>query len=920
MAFQWLKKIIPTKNDRELKKIQPVVQQINAMEGAIKKLTDVELQGKTAEFRQRLANGATVDDLLVEAFAVVRETGVRRMKMRHYDCQLVGGIVLHNGTIAEMKTGEGKTLVATLPLYLNALAGNGSHLVTVNDYLAARDAEWMSQIYRWLGLTVGVIIPDLSDQERKAAYGSDITYGTNNEFGFDYLRDNMKFRYEDYVHRYFPPPPDAKDEKARAKILNYAIVDEVDSVLIDEARTPLIISGPAEESSQLYHRINAIIPFLRRDQDFLVDEKAHSVTMTETGVDKVERRLGIDNLYDAENILIIHHVNQALKAHFLYKRDIKYVVEEGKIIIVDEFTGRKMSGRRWSDGLHQAIEAKEGVRIEEENQTLATITFQNFFRMYKKLSGMTGTAETEAGEFAKIYDLDVMVIPTNRPLVRVDSEDLIYKTERMKLKAIVDDITAQAEKGRPVLVGTTSVEGSETIHKILKKQGVTHHVLNAKQHGREALIVAQAGRKGSITIATNMAGRGTDIMLGGNPKLLAIEAAHGADEGELFEEKLRFFTQRCEEERLEVLAAGGLHIVGTERHESRRIDNQLRGRSGRQGDPGSSRFYLSLDDELLRIFGAERIKKIMETLKIPEDEPIEPKWVTKAVETAQTKVEGHNFDIRKSLLEYDDVMNQQRQTIYTRRRMVLEGSKTHEMILELIGDVAHGVVDQHCPETRTPDDWDFDALRAEVRTTFGHDIELSDAERDFDALFKRVESTMTAHYLDRERRFLQTLEAEHMGEAEADQVALTQWRFFEREQYLRSIDRLWKSHLVAMDHLRTGVHLHGYAQKDPKLIYKQEGYERFQELLRDIARDVIRRLFHVEVRSEAEIERLRQHRRQEMVESHGAAPDGGGGGRSQPKTIRHDQPKVGRNDPCPCGSGKKYKKCCLAKEQAEATA
>ena len=920
MAFGWLKKIVPSKNDRELKKLQPLVERINALEPQIKKLSDAELVARTANFKQQLANGASLDDILFEAFATVREAGWRVMQMRHYDVQMVGGIVLHRGMIAEMKTGEGKTLVATLPVYLNALEGKGAHLVTVNDYLASRDAEWMGQIYRFLGLSVGTITANMPDGDRKAAYGCDITYGTNNEFGFDYLRDNMKFRYEQYVHRYFKPPESAKSEQERSKILNYAIVDEVDSVLIDEARTPLIISGPSDQSSDLYHRINGIVPFLRRDEDFLVDEKAHSVTLTESGVDKVETRLGITNLYDADNIMLQHHVNQALKAHYLYKRDVTYLIEDGKVIIVDEFTGRKMAGRRWSDGLHQAVEAKEGVKVERENQTLATITFQNFFRMYKTLSGMTGTAETEAEEFAKIYNLDTMVIPTNKPLARLDHEDLIYKNERMKITAVVGDILAAHDRGQPVLVGTASVENSEKISKVLAKRQIKHHTLNAKQHGREADIVAQAGRKGQVTIATNMAGRGTDIRLGGNPELMAEASAGGAQEGEEYDAFLAQYTPQCEAEKREVIEAGGLHIVGTERHESRRIDNQLRGRSGRQGDPGSSRFFLCLEDDLLRIFGGERIGKFMEMLKVPDDEPIEHKMVSKAVENAQTKVEAQNFDIRKNVLEYDDVMNMQRRTIYGLRRDVLEGSTTHELILKAVGDAVHAIVDHHCTEATHSDEWNRDALRAELQAVFRTPVdEETLAQHEFEPIFQAVEKQMLAVYDQREQRILETIALEHEGEDDADEIAMRQWRFFEREQYLRAIDSLWKSHLVQMDHLRTGVHLHGYAQKDPKLIYKKEGFEIFQDLLVRISRETARRLYYVEVRSEAEIEKLRQRREQEMHESHGP----GQGPSAEPtkqETVKRDRPKTGRNDPCYCGSGKKYKKCHLPADEASASA
>ena len=920
MAFEWLKKIIPSKNDRELKKFEPDVQRIASYEEAIKKLSDAELQAQTGKFKQQLDNGASMEDILHESFATVREVGWRRMKMRHYDVQMVGGLVLHKGIIAEMKTGEGKTLVATCPMYLNALEGKGAHLVTVNDYLAARDAEWMAQVFNFLGLSVGTIVANMRDSDRKKAYASDITYGTNNEFGFDYLRDNMKFRYEQYVHRYYDPAPGAIDATERAKVLNYAIVDEVDSVLIDEARTPLIISGPADQSSNLYHRINGIIPFLRRDEDFLVDEKAHSVTLTETGVDKVEARLKVANLYDSENIMILHHVNQALKAHYLYKRNVNYLVEGGKVMIVDEFTGRKMEGRRWSDGLHQAVEAKEGVTVQEENQTLATITFQNYFRMYKKLAGMTGTAATEAEEFAKIYGLDCMIIPTNRPIDRTDYEDLIYKNERQKLTAVVVDILENHGKGRPVLVGTASVENSEKISKVLEKREIAHSVLNAKNHGREAGVVAQAGRAGFITIATNMAGRGTDIVLGGNPDLMAADSAEGS--GEEYDEKYAEFKAKydveCAAEKQEVLKAGGLHIIGTERHESRRIDNQLRGRAGRQGDPGSSRFYLSLDDDLLRVFGGERIGKFMEMLKVPDEEPIEHKMVSKAVENAQTKVEGHNFDIRKNLLDYDDVMNMQRRTIYTLRRRVLEGTTTHELILEAVGDVVHAIMDHHMPEGTTSDNWNLEALAAELKFHFNQDFDVESHGEDFDALFKAIEEQSKAEYMARETTILETIRLEHEEDDPeiAAAHAMDQWRFFEREQYLRAIDRLWKAHLVQMDHLRTGVHLNAYAQKDPKLIYKKEGFVLFQEMLERISRETLRRLFHVEVRSEKEIEKLKEERAQQTMEGRGSAPGGSTEKAEKQETVRRTKPKVGRNDPCYCGSGKKYKKCHMEGDEA----
>ena len=996
--FAWLKKLIPSKNEREVKKLAPRVQAINALEASISKLSDEELARQTVRFRERLGNGEPLDNLLPEAFATVRETGKRRMGMRHYDTQLIGGMVLNRGCISEMKTGEGKTLVATLPLYLNALEGRGAHLVTVNDYLARRDAEWMSRIYNFLGMSVGVIIPNLRDGDRKTAYGSDITYGTNNEFGFDYLRDNMKFRFDQYVHRYFPPPDDLKDDKARQKVLNFAIVDEVDSVLVDEARTPLIISGDPEQSSDWYHRVNAIIPFLRLDEDFTLDEKAHSVSLTETGVDKVEHRLKILNLYDAENILVLHHTNQALRAHYLYKKGQHYVVERDEVIIVDEFTGRKMEGRRWSDGLHQAVEAKEGVKVKEENQTLATITFQNFFRMYKKLSGMTGTAETEAEEFAKIYDLDVMVIPTNRPIQRTDHEDVIYKNEKEKLTAICKEIIEANKRGQPVLVGTTSVDKSEVISKVLNKNGIEHSVLNAKQHEREAFIIAQAGRSGGVTVATNMAGRGTDIMLGGNPEMMARQAS-GAESGEEFEATLARFKTECAAEKEQVIAAGGLYIVGTERHESRRIDNQLRGRAGRQGDPGTSRFYLSLDDELMRMFGGDRIKKMMEFMKVPDDEPIEHPMVSRSVENAQKRVEGHNFDIRKNLLDYDDVMNMQRRTIYDLRRNVLEGKKTPKLVLECVGDVVHSVCDQHTSAETTPDQWDFDALEKDLREAFAFPLEVKRNPHDFDELFKDTETKALAHYAEREARIRETIAGEWKSEQEraralalqkaaaeglpvpenlppievteeVTKMAEAKWRDVEREVYLKAIDRLWKIHLVAMDHLRAGVHLNAYAQKDPKLIYKMEGFDMFRALLVRISKDVCTPLYRMEVQTaEAQLQRLQQATAQQAQKQAARATEGRGltpeqvegmrravaqaqaaaaakaqaakapppaapaqakdeddddelpeeladegeartASRPAPiQTVRRDRPKVGRNDPCHCGSGKKYKNC-----------
>jgi preprotein translocase subunit SecA len=913
MIQRILRKIVGTKNEREMKKMRPMVARISELEPRMEALSDAQLQALTPAFRQRLANGEPLDDLLPEAFAAVREAGRRTLGLRHYDVQMVGGMVLHSGRIAEMKTGEGKTLVATLPMYLNALEGKGAHLITVNDYLAARDAEWMGQIYNFLGMSVGVIVSDMDDADRQAAYRADITYGQNNEFGFDYLRDNMKFDLAHYVQR----------------DLHYAIVDEVDSILIDEARTPLIISGPAEESTDLYYKVNAILPFLKREQDFLVDEKSRSVSLTESGVDKVERRLSISNLYDADNVEILHHVYQALKAHTLFKRDVNYLVEEGKVIIVDEFTGRKMQGRRWSDGLHQAVEAKEGLQIQQENQTLATITFQNYFRMYKKLSGMTGTADTEAEEFAKIYKLDVLVIPTNRSLVRRDDNDLVYKTQREKTAAIIEEIMDCHERGQPVLVGTVSVEKSEFIANILRKNGVKHHVLNAKQHGREAEVIAQAGRKGAVTISTNMAGRGTDIILGGNAAMLAKGRAEGATEGEAYERAIEHFKALCMQERAEVLAAGGLHIVGTERHESRRVDNQLRGRAGRQGDPGSSRFFLSLDDDLLRIFGAERIAGIMDRLKMPEGEPIEHRWISKAIENAQKKVEGHNFDIRKNLLEYDDVMNQQRKTIYGLRRKVLEGKETHELVLAAIEDAALGLCDQFMPEGTHSEEWDLEGLTAGVVQTFRIEdpdmvVDAGGQARNYEAISRHLVEVLQTRYEERCERIIRSLAARARETAAADDTttdeerlkrARDSWLAYERRTYLGTIDQLWKGHLLNMDHLREGVHLEAYAQKDPKLAYKREGFKLFEQMVQVIREDVSKTLFRVEVSDESAIQRTRQRRAQPMYYGRGSSP---GQAPTRPKTFRREQPKVGRNELCPCGSGKKYKRCCMAKDQATA--
>ena len=913
-----LAKVFGTHNERVLKSFQPLVDQINELEPGVKALSDEQLAAKTVEFKERLAGGATQDELLPEAFAVVREASWRILGMRHFDVQLVGGIALHRGMIAEMKTGEGKTVVATLAVYLNALAGKGVHLVTVNDYLARRDSEWMGRLYSFLGMTAGCIVHGLDETERQEAYGCDITYGTNNEFGFDYLRDNMKFEIENMVHRYYwPENPEKLPENKRYKIFNYAIVDEVDSILVDEARTPLIISGPSEESTDKYYRVNSLIPFLKRDQDYVVDEKASAVSLTETGVDKLERRLQVGNLYEPHNIEWLHHVTQALRAHTLFRRDVNYLVEEGSVVIIDEFTGRKMPGRRWSDGLHQAIEAKEGVKIEAENQTLATVTFQNLFRMYGKLAGMTGTAETEAEEFGKIYELEVLVVPTNKPNIRQDFNDVVYKTEREKFRAVSDDIKDCHKRGQPALVGTISVEKSELLSKLLKRDGIPHYVLNAKHHAREADIVAQAGRKGAVTISTNMAGRGTDILLGGNPAFLARNKA-GADSGEAYDEALKFFQKNCEKEKAEVLAAGGLIILGTERHESRRIDNQLRGRGGRQGDPGASRFYMSLEDDLLRIFGGDRIQRVMDMLKVPENEPIEHKWISKAIESAQTRVEGQNFDIRKHLLEYDNVLNQQRMTIYDLRRRVLDGVKTHDMVLGAIDEVAYSVVAEGCHEAILPEEWDLEGLAETLEKVFNMPVPVTDKERNFDVICDDVCGSVRRAYEERVQAVTGSLANMRMIDGEeadnAHDHAGNKWRFYEKERYLRELDKQWKQHLLDMDHLREGVNLSAYAQKDPKVLYKKEGFNLFADMLDRIRERLVDHLFRVEVKDENEIERMKLARRQQRMQYvHGQQP---GQAPAKPKTIRREGRKLGRNDPCHCGSGKKYKHCCLPRDQA----
>ena len=834
-----LTKVFGSKNERDLKKLQPVVEQINALEPQIQSMSDDELKSQTAKFKQELENGRPLDDLLPEAFATVREASQRTLQMRHFDVQLIGGLVLHQGKIAEMKTGEGKTLVATLPTYLNALTGKGVHIITVNDYLARRDTEWMGHIYRFLGMEVGTIVHGLDDNQRKAAYRADITYGTNNEFGFDYLRDNMKFDRNSLVQGN----------------LHFAIVDEVDSILVDEARTPLIISGPAEKSTDLYYHVNSVIPKLKTGQDFSIDEKARSASLTEEGVARAERLLQVDNLYDPKYIELLHHINQALKAHTLFKRDVDYIVKNGEVIIVDEFTGRLMPGRRYSEGLHQALEAKEGVKIENENQTLATITFQNYFRMYDKLAGMTGTADTEATEFKKIYDLDVMVVPTHMPMVRHDYADVIYKTKKEKYDAAIDEIVELHRSGQPVLVGTISIDVSEHISKKLKKKGVKHSVLNAKNHEKEAEIIAMAGQPGSVTISTNMAGRGTDIKLG---------------EG--------------------VTDLGGLHILGTERHESRRIDNQLRGRSGRQGDPGTSRFYLSLDDDLLRIFGGERITGIMDRLGMEEGEPIEHGLISKAIENAQSKVEGHNFEIRKQLLEYDDVMNQQREVIYRQRRQALSGEDLSESIKEIIEEVSEHIADQIAEDRVPADEWDLKALNELVYQQFNFRLPTLD-EDTLDGLTREGLGQLIS---DEALRVYQTRE---------QAVGSEDFRHLERIVMLQTVDNLWKDHLLSMDHLKEGIGLRGYAQQNPLLVYKKEGFEMFQDMIGRIKEETLGILFRIQLGEPKEMEDFHKPSEQKLTFS-GSEPS------AKKKPVKRTEKKVGRNAPCPCGSGKKYKRCC----------
>ena len=939
-----LAKIFGTKTEREIKELQPAIAAINELEPGIRDLSDIDLAAKTIEFRERLAQGEPLDNLLTEAFAVVREAGRRFLNMRHFDVQLIGGIVLHRGRISEMKTGEGKTLVATLPVYLNALEGKGVHVVTVNDYLAHRDSEWMGRIYKGLGLSVGVIVHDLDDEERKQNYNADITYGTNNEFGFDYLRDNMKFRIEDCVQRGH----------------HYAIVDEVDSILIDEARTPLIISGPSEESTDKYYKVNKIIPKLVRGEviegkepgekyttgDFTVDEKHRAAGLTEEGVFKVEKLLGLPNLYDPAYIEFNHHVQQALKAHVIFHRDKDYVVKDGQVIIVDEFTGRLMPGRRWSDGLHQAVEAKENVKIERENQTLATITFQNYFRLYKKLSGMTGTAETEAAEFQKTYNLDVTVIPTNRTMVRKEYDDIVYRTEEEKFRNAAKEIKSLNEKGQPVLVGTISVEKSERLSGLLKRMGVKHEVLNAKNHEREALIVAQAGRKSAVTVSTNMAGRGTDILLGGNPEFMAKEmlrkggknpdmlqiAGVGTPERAEWDAAIQKFKQETDAERSEVVSLGGLHILGTERHESRRIDNQLRGRAGRQGDPGSSRFYLSLQDDLLRIFGGERMQNLMLRLGMEEDVPIESRLITKRIAAAQKAVEVQNFESRKHLLEYDDVMNKQRQAVYGMRRQLLEGVDQKERVMEMVRGALGAFIDVRCPDSSHPDTWDIEGLRTDILSQFGHKIDPS----DFNGLQREALEDVLSEQLSQKYQ------------QKEDLIGADLMRQSERWVMLKVIDDQWKDHLLSIDALKEGIGLRGYGQKDPLVEYKKESFTLFQDMMDRIEDETVRLLFFLQIAQEPGVGRrpqlpfnvdeegfeetgeedeassaadeqraaaqstiqdftrnIQRKKEKEMEQLQMVGGDGSNGANKQ--VIKGD--KVGRNDPCPCGSGKKYKKC-----------
>ncbi len=905
MINSLLTRVFGSRNERQLRQLNRIVAKINALEPEIEKLSDEQLQAKTPEFKQRIADGEALDKVLPEAFAVCREAGRRVLGMRHYDVQLIGGMVLHLGKIAEMRTGEGKTLVATLPVYLNALEGKGVHVVTVNDYLARRDAAQMGKLYNWLGLSVGVVYPGMPHSDKREAYASDITYGTNNEFGFDYLRDNMALSKADRYQRG----------------LHYAIVDEVDSILIDEARTPLIISGPADDSPELYIRVNRVVPNLVKQEvedgegDFWVDEKGKQVHLSEAGMEHAEQLLveaGIldgetEGLYAPQNLTVVHHLNAALRAHAIYQRDVDYIVRDGEVVIVDEFTGRTLSGRRWSDGLHQAVEAKEGVPVQRENQTLASITFQNLFRMYKKLSGMTGTADTEAFEFQSIYGLEVVVIPTNRPTIRKDSPDQVFLNRKGKFNAVLADIEECAKRGQPVLVGTTSIETSEMLSEHLRKAGVKHEVLNAKQHDREATIVANAGRPAAVTIATNMAGRGTDIVLGGSLEAEIHELGEGATD-----EQKAAVKAEWQKRHEAVKAAGGLHIVGTERHESRRIDNQLRGRSGRQGDPGSSRFYLALEDNLLRVFGGERVQKMMRMMGMKEEDVIEDRLVTRMIEKSQRKVEAHNFDIRKNLLDFDDVNNDQRKVIYAQRDELLDAESVKDNVDGIRDDVIFDVVARFVPPNSIDEQWDLRGLEATLESDFGLQMSLTDLvkeheELDAEAIAAKVQERVNQHFAEKEA-----------GVGEETMRAL------EKHVMLTVLDQSWKEHLARMDYLRQGIYLRGYAQKQPKQEYKKEAFELFSDMLENVKREVVTLLSRVRIRSDEEVQALEAAERQQaearLSQSQFQHQDVGGYSADEEAAqvqaaqqgnaqVQRDEPKIGRNDPCPCGSGKKYKHC-----------